>query len=84
MSMSTEVRAIPNRGWDQRIFVFQYKRVVSAFVVVSERYVILLDTLVSPATAGVMLDAAADVGAGHAIDPAVLAARKVERDGRRL
>lgn len=60
MSISDEVRAVPNGGWDQRILVFQYKRVVSAFVVISERYAILLDTLVSPATAGVMLAAAAD------------------------
>ena len=56
----SDVRIVPNGGWDRRILLFQYKRLVTNFAVISERYVILLDTLVNQTTAEVMLDAAHD------------------------
>lgn len=49
------MRIIPNAGWDERITLFQYKRIVTNFAVVTNRYVILIDTLVNEATAEVML-----------------------------
>jgi glyoxylase-like metal-dependent hydrolase (beta-lactamase superfamily II) len=55
-----DVRIVPNAGWDQRILLFQYKRIVTNFAVISERYVVLIDTLVNPATAEVMVDATRD------------------------
>jgi glyoxylase-like metal-dependent hydrolase (beta-lactamase superfamily II) len=42
---------------DTRIWAFRYKTTVTAFAVVSARYVVLLDTLVNAATATAMVDA---------------------------
>lgn len=57
---------VPNGGWDRRIHLFQYERVVTAFAVVSTRYVVLIDTLLNPALADMMLDAVrADLDAGR-------------------
>src|SRR3712207_4030089 len=36
------MQIVPNAGWDQRIWAFQYKRVVTAYAVVSSRYVVLI------------------------------------------
>lgn len=51
---------MPNEGWDERIRVFQYERLVTTFAVVSQRYVVLLDPLFNPTLATVMLDAVRD------------------------
>lgn len=51
-----DIRVVPNTGWDSRIILFQYKRIVTNFAVISERYVVLIDTLVNQATAEVMVD----------------------------
>ncbi len=59
-SAQSDVRLVPNTGWDERILAFQYKRIVTNFAVISERYVVLIDTLVSPATAAVMVEAVRD------------------------
>lgn len=50
------VEQVSNAGWDSRIAVFRCAPVVDAFVVVTERYVVIVDTLVSPAAARQMLD----------------------------
>lgn len=42
---------------DERVWAFRYKTTVTAFAVVSARYVVLIDTLVNAATAQVMVDA---------------------------
>lgn len=42
---------------DERVWAFRYKTVVTAFAVVSVRYVVLIDTLVNAATAQAMVDA---------------------------
>ncbi|HEX6290830.1 MAG TPA: MBL fold metallo-hydrolase [Herpetosiphonaceae bacterium] len=60
MTTSYDFRIVPNAGWDQRILVFQYERLVTSFAVVSQRYVVLLDTLLNPALAGMMLAAVSD------------------------
>ncbi len=59
-STHSDVRLVPNTGWDERILMFQYKRIVTNFAVISERYVVLIDTLVSPSTAAVMVEAVRD------------------------
>ena len=58
---SHDLQEVENGGWDQRIRVFQYERLVTAFAVVSARYVVLIDTLVNQALAGMMLDAVHDL-----------------------
>jgi glyoxylase-like metal-dependent hydrolase (beta-lactamase superfamily II) len=67
MTLSAQnLQKVQNSGWDQRIHVFQYERLVTAFAVVSTRYVVLIDTLVNPALANMMLDAVrADLDAGR-------------------
>jgi len=55
-----EVERIANAGWDDRITVFQYKRLVTTFAVISECYVVLIDTLVNQATARSMFEAVRD------------------------
>ena len=36
---------------DERVWAFRYKTTVTAFAVVSARYVVLIDTLINAATA---------------------------------
>jgi glyoxylase-like metal-dependent hydrolase (beta-lactamase superfamily II) len=55
-----DLRHVANQGWDQRIRVFQYERLVTTFAVISMRYVVLLDTLLNRTMAGMMLDAVRD------------------------
>ena len=52
------VTLVPNQGWDQRVLVCRCGPIVDAFVVVSARYVVLVDTMISPQTAQGMLDIA--------------------------
>jgi glyoxylase-like metal-dependent hydrolase (beta-lactamase superfamily II) len=49
------VQVVPNSGWDDRVHLFQLGRLVTSFAVVSQRYVVLIDTLVNPATSKVVL-----------------------------
>ena len=49
------VRRITHGGWDQRIHGFDVERLVTSYAVVTERFVVLVDTLHSPnAAASVM------------------------------
>ncbi len=47
---------VANRGWDARILAFEYAPLVTCFAVISQRYVVLIDTMLNPATAQVMVD----------------------------
>lgn len=47
---------IPNAGWDRRIRLFHLRRLVTSFVIESERYVVVLDTLINPQTATELLN----------------------------
>lgn len=49
---------LPNTGWDQRIQIVRYGSLVDVCIVVTERAVILLDTLDSPEAALALLDLA--------------------------
>ena len=55
-----DVSIVPNSGWDQRIIAFKYKRIVTNFAVITERYVVLIDTLINQATAEAMVHAVQD------------------------
>ncbi|VAW41555.1 hypothetical protein MNBD_CHLOROFLEXI01-2134 [hydrothermal vent metagenome] len=55
MGHTNEVELIENGGWDERILVCRNGKLVDAFIVISERFVVLVDTVINPQTAGKML-----------------------------
>jgi glyoxylase-like metal-dependent hydrolase (beta-lactamase superfamily II) len=55
MNAIDEVRVIPNADWDHRILLVRCGGLVDVFVVVAERYVVLVDTLINPYTAAELL-----------------------------
>lgn len=46
---------VPNQGWDERILVCRNGALVDTFIVVTARYVVLVDTVINPATARQMV-----------------------------
>lgn len=52
----TTVQLLPNKGWDSRILAFQFDDLVTCFAVISERYVVLLDTMFNSESAQQMMD----------------------------
>lgn len=53
---SDRVTLVPNGGWDERVLVFRNEPLVDVFAVVTQRYVVLIDTLATPAAAAAVLD----------------------------
>jgi glyoxylase-like metal-dependent hydrolase (beta-lactamase superfamily II) len=53
-----DTQEVPNLGWDPRILVLRHGPIVDAYIVVTSRFVLLVDTLVSPAAARVQLELA--------------------------
>lgn len=49
------VQLVPNRGWDPRLLICRCAPTVDSFIVLTTRYVILIDTLLNPATAAELL-----------------------------
>ena len=47
---------LPNQGWDERVLVCHNGRLVQTFIVVTQRYVVLIDTAINPATARRMVE----------------------------
>ncbi len=58
MPITHTVALVPNQGWDPRILVCRCGTLVDTFIVVSERYVVLIDTLINWRTAEVLLEIA--------------------------
>src|SRR5215207_476428 len=58
MQITDTVSLVPNQGWDPRILVCRCGTLVDTFVVVSERYVVLIDTLINRRTAEALLEIA--------------------------
>src|SRR5258708_27616643 len=54
------VSLAPNEGWDERLLVIRCGKLVNSFIVVTERYVILVDTLINPQTASELLHIAGE------------------------
>jgi glyoxylase-like metal-dependent hydrolase (beta-lactamase superfamily II) len=52
------VTIVPNQGWDARILVCRCGPLVDTFIVVAERYVVIVDTLINPATATALAEIA--------------------------
>jgi glyoxylase-like metal-dependent hydrolase (beta-lactamase superfamily II) len=55
MNAIDEIQVVPNAGWDHRILVARCGSLVDVFVIVAERYVVLVDTLINPQTAAELL-----------------------------
>jgi glyoxylase-like metal-dependent hydrolase (beta-lactamase superfamily II) len=55
MGHTNEVELIENGGWDERILVCRNGKLVDTFIVITERFVVLVDTVINPNTAGKML-----------------------------
>lgn len=55
MTHSNEVTLIPNAGWDERILICRNGDLVQCFVVVTDRFLVMVDTMINPATALAML-----------------------------
>ncbi len=51
MPHTNEMTLLPNQGWDERILICQNGRLVQTFIVVTQRYVVLIDTVINPAMA---------------------------------
>lgn len=58
MSHTNDVQLVPNQGWDERIVVCRNDELVDTFIVVTERYVVLVDTMINAATGEKLLDVA--------------------------
>jgi len=55
MPHTNELVLVPNQGWDERILVCRNGSLVDTFIIVTARYVVLVDTVINPATARAML-----------------------------
>ncbi|MBK8797460.1 MAG: hypothetical protein IPM07_14410 [Anaerolineales bacterium] len=51
MAHTNNLTLLPNQGWDERILICRNDELVQVFIVVTDRYVVLVDTLINPATA---------------------------------
>jgi len=58
MYIPDTVARVANQGWDARILVCRCGPLVDTFIVVSERYVVLIDTLINQRTAEALLEIA--------------------------
>lgn len=56
MSHTNELKLIENGGWDERILVCQNGRLVQTFIIITQRFVLLVDTVINPQTVGQMLE----------------------------
>lgn len=56
MAHTNELQLIENQGWDERILVCRNGALVDTFIVVTGRFVVLVDTVINPQTAAQMLD----------------------------
>ena len=56
---------VPNGGWDARILVVRCGPLVDVFIIVTERYVVLVDTLINVRTAAELLRIAEPYLAGR-------------------
>lgn len=56
MAHTNDLQLVMNEGWDERILVCRNGGLVDTFIVISQRYVVLVDTVINPTTARQMLD----------------------------
>jgi glyoxylase-like metal-dependent hydrolase (beta-lactamase superfamily II) len=56
MAHTNDVQLLANQGWDERILVCRNGWLVDTFIVITERYVVLVDTIINPTTAAKMVE----------------------------
>jgi glyoxylase-like metal-dependent hydrolase (beta-lactamase superfamily II) len=66
MTATPLIERVPNGGWDERVIVCRYGRLVDVCIVVSQRYVVIVDTVINPQTAAGVLEIAREhLGGGR-------------------
>lgn len=55
MKHSNEVEFVANAGWDERLLVCRNAPLVDTFIIVTQRYVLIVDTMINAITAGKLL-----------------------------
>ena len=50
MAHTNNVTPVENQGWDERILVFANDELVQTFIVITNRYVVIVDTLINEVT----------------------------------
>lgn len=65
MAHTNDLQLVTNEGWDARILVCRNGGLVDTFIIVTTRYVVLVDTVINPTTARQMLDFARPQLAGR-------------------
>lgn len=58
MDHTNDVQLVENAGWDERILVCRNGELVDTNIIISQRYVVVVDTMINPATAAALLDVA--------------------------
>lgn len=58
MQHTNDVQLVPNTGWDERILLCRNEQLVDTTIIVSRRYVVVIDTMINPATGEALLDLA--------------------------
>ena len=58
MAHTNNVIQLENQGWDERILVFANDALVQTFIVITKRYVVIVDTLINEVTGAKLLAAA--------------------------
>lgn len=58
MPHTNEVQVVANEGWDERIVVCRNGRLVDTFIITTQRYVVIVDTMINAVTGRKLLDVA--------------------------
>jgi len=58
MPHTNEVQVVANEGWDERIVVCRNGRLVDTFIITTQRYVVIVDTMINAATGQKLLEVA--------------------------
>ena len=58
MAHTNEVLMVANVGWDERIVVCRNGRLVDTFIITTQRYVVIVDTMINAATGQKLLEVA--------------------------
>jgi glyoxylase-like metal-dependent hydrolase (beta-lactamase superfamily II) len=58
MPHTNEVQVVANEGWDERIVVCRNGRLVDTFIITTQRYVVIVDTMINAVTGRKLLEVA--------------------------
>lgn len=59
MRHTNDVQLVPNSGWDERILLCRNGRLVDTTIVITQRFVVVVDTMINETTAEALMDIAA-------------------------